>query len=223
MNGFRAGPGFERHVRTVTTWSFQDSNMPLEVYRLNIGIKYESVTSTTSFYYLVDNDNGSNQWKVSEAIVEQYCSVSPWLFLLRFLLSVDCFVQTITCRIIRPTTGPQHRVRLKSTSAPGLWDGKPLVNFVLANVRWHFTGDLTGKHGVRLGPVGMGAIDNDGWTNPYHVVVSAWLTEQLAVQPLSVGLDALPCINHQTSGGTVIESATLLFPPGRQINRRWVQ
>lgn len=192
-----------------------------EVYRTQIIVKFASKRSTSTFFHLVDNTTFLHPHRVASELNQQLWVVTDWGLYFTEMLSNVSRVQMITTRKIRPTPGASAQGVFTDGTVPGLWPGQCAENFLTANLMWHFPGDQTGNHQVRISPLGAGAWHDTGWFPLFKFYAASFITNHLAVKVLFPGVTAQGCINHQTSGGTLITSGVLSSPPGRQRNRRW--
>lgn len=196
--------------------------MAAEVYEVRLWIKYLSGRQSTSFYFRIDNTTGDGPFQTAAKLCSALDLTSGWLFAFRQLISEQSYVLLMTCRRIRPTTGPLRQVKFLSVENPGNWPGPTDVNYQTCDLMWTFPGDVTGKHQVRVGPLGAGAIQGETWFGVFRSAVAVFAGRHTSPILLAGGLVAEGCINHQTTGGTLITNAQMRWPPGRQLNRRWI-
>lgn len=194
--------------------------MPLEVYQCQVVNYFFTKRTRQNFYFSVDNTTFEHPHRVASSIVFEYTVTSDWLFFFSALVTSHAFFRRVDVRRIRPDGGPSSFNTYGPDEFPGRGLGAMLDNFTTADLQWHFPGDITGKHQVRVGPLAAGAYDQRGWHPLFILTAQAFAGEHLAVHTLDVGLPCQGCINHETTGGTPITNYQLGWPPGRQENRR---
>jgi hypothetical protein len=194
----------------------------LQVYRTVITNQFRSRWSTNTFFFLVDNVSGSPGHRIASAINLSYGVTTDWLFYYSSLITEHAFIRRMSTWLIRPESSANAYNAFGPTEFPGRWLGDCADNFLSANLKYTFDGDLTGKHQNRIGPIGEGATQANGWFPLFVLTAEAFFVEHLAAHSLDTGDTAQACINHETSGGTLIERCSLAWPPGRQKNRRYV-
>lgn len=195
--------------------------MAFEVYRTQLVVAFATRRQTSTFYFLVDNVTNVHCYEVASAINTEYFDSSLWPFHFLQMISQSAYLTKMSTRRIRPTPGPSNVLSFSRGDFVGMWLSSPSANFLTANLKWSFANDQTGKHQVRIGPIGQGAVQDDGFFPLFVLAAGAFSNLHRTVHILTGGLVCQGCINHQTSGGTPIESAHLGWPPGRQRNRRW--
>jgi hypothetical protein len=194
--------------------------MPMEVYHVQATFQTVKHRSTIDFYWGIDNNLGIHPFQVAEELNQCLFSITTWAFRLTGPLSSSCWWHKLRTRRIRPTGSAARSVKFTNGSNPGQWPFGIDVLYQTANIKWSFAGDTTGKHQVRLGPIGVGAIQLGAWFPFFTAAVQLFINEHLTPKVLGSGLVALACVNHQSTGGTEIEIGQLQWPPGRQLTRR---
>jgi hypothetical protein len=194
--------------------------MAVEVYHVQTTFQTIKHRSTLNFYWNIDNNLSVHPFQVAEELNQCIFSLTNWAFALSGPLSASSWWHRLRTRRVRPTGGPARSVKFTNGSNPGQWPFDVDVLYQSANVKWSFAGDSTGKHQVRLGPIGVGAIQSETWFPLFVAAVDLFIIEHLTPKVLVSGLVAMACINHQTTGGTLIEIGQLQWPPGRQLTRR---
>lgn len=195
--------------------------MSLEVYTAKIHIHFKTRVITPTFYFSVDNSTSTNPHREASALIHSLSVATDWLFFFASMITEKSRIRLFTCRRLRPEGATTAYNSYSFNEFPGRWLGDMTDDLNAAKIAWHFNGDQTGKHQVRIGPVGEGATQSDGWHPLMILSAEAFISSHATPRILETGDVALGCINHQMSGGTPIEQGQLIWPPSRQKNRRW--
>lgn len=195
--------------------------MGIEVYAFKWFWKFKSRVSVNKFFFRVDNMSGADAYEVATALGPLYFSGTDWALHLTGLFSSHSFLHQITVKRILPDGNAAHRHRFPPGAIAGRFLGQCADNFTTANLQFFTDGDSTGKHQVRLSPLGEGATDGNYWSAFFVLNAIAFVAEHTAPRLVLPGCLSQGCIHHQTTGGTPITHAQLAWPPGRQANRRW--
>jgi len=194
----------------------------LQVYRTVVTTQFKSKWSSATFFFLVDNLSGQPGHRIASAINLSYGVTTDWLFYYSSLITEHAFIRRMSTWLIRPESSANAYNAFGPTEFPGRWLGDCADNFLSANLKWTFLGDTTGKHQNRIGPIGEGATQVNGWYPLFLLTAQAFFVEHLSTHVLDTGDIAQGCVNHETTGGTVITHGMVAWPPGRQKNRRWI-
>lgn len=194
--------------------------MGLEVYQLRTIWQYATQRSRQTFYFLLDNPDDRASWELGRDIVNNLFVVTGWGARLADLITQHAFMRQLDIWKMRPTWGPGYRQRLAGDMFPGGWVGQSCDNFITANIQWHHEIDLTGKHQARIGPLGAGATATIGWFPLFIVAANAFMLEHITPRTTSLGYSFRSCNLTGLGIALPITNAQLMWPPGRQANRR---
>jgi len=194
--------------------------MALEVYQTRFGVQLSRVHVTAQFYWLVDNTTGQHSWEVSRDVQNNLFLDTDWVFYLLGFYSEKCFLRRFTTCRRKPKYGPSYSVRYTSDLFRGRAVGQLSDNFITCNVRWHYAGDFIGKCQNRFGPLNAGAEDTFYWSNFCQLNASAFIAEHLAIRTTAGGLSFQSVALTQSGIVFPLSSGELMWPPGRQKNRR---
>jgi len=195
--------------------------MALEVYAFKMVFNFRGRRCVNKFFFLADNVTMEHPYTVAQAIGINYFATTDWGFHLLGLITEHANLSSLSVKRIRPSGGASTRAVFGPDEFTGRFLGQCGDNFLTANIMWTFPNDQTGKHQNRIGPLGQGATQQHDWFPLIYLSAQAFSAEHVAVHECLPGLFVQGCINHQTTGGTIITNAQLPWPPGRQRNRRW--
>lgn len=193
----------------------------LEVYRSQVSIAFKSKQITTTFFFLVDNITGSHCHRIASGINLCYTVTTDWLFYFSSMISEKAFIRRFSTQRIRPNGCASAYNAYGPDEFPGRYLGDCADNFITGNIQWIVDAEPTNHHQVRIGPLGEGATQDNGWYPIFSLSAENFMIEHLTLRSLDTGDTSQGCINHATSGGSLIEAGQLMWPPGRQANRRW--
>lgn len=195
--------------------------MGLEVYAFKMVFNFRSRRCVNKFFFLVDNITVVHPYTMAEAVGIDYFSTTDWGFHLLGMITEHANLSSLSVKRIRPAGGAASKAVFREDEFKGRFLGKCTDNFQTANITWTFPNDQTGKHQNRIGPLGEGATQLHDWYPILYLSAQAFAAEHVAVHEPLPGIFSQGCINHQSTGGTIITNAQLPWPPGRQRNRRW--
>lgn len=196
--------------------------MPVEAYQLQLGVWWKSNRVTTTFFFRVDNTLNIPGFQVATDLCNSITVDTFWFSRFLGLISDKCFVRSITCRQLNPTT-PRRRLKFQANLATqGQWMGPLSNNFETATIQWTFPNDPSGKNQVRVGPIGSTVTAADEFSFIFRNRVSVFAFDHTAIEIMPSGLPRVGACWSPTYGLNQIKHAQLLWPPGRQKNRRWV-
>lgn len=195
--------------------------MPHELYRTQLDLRFRSQAITTTFYWDVDNTLAVPSFRVGSAIHDSLVSDTPWFLNFMGMISHRAYFRRMETQLIRPVWGPTIYYVPPLGPVEGLWLNDLDEVFSTANLKWNVDGDSSGKHQVRVGPIGRTAFEGNSFHFTFVTAALMFISEHITPRLLDVGLPCLAAINHQTTGGSPIVGGSLYPFPGRQRNRRW--
>jgi len=196
--------------------------MATEAYELQLGVWWKWNRVTTSFYFRVDNTLNIPAFQVGIDLCNSITIDTFWFSRFLGLISDQAHVRTITCRCLTPI-GPRRRLKFRANVATqGQWMGPLANNFETASVQWTYPGDRSGKNQVRIGPVGSTASGIGEWSFIFRNRASIFAFDHATIEIMPSGIARVGACWSPTNGLNQITHAQLLYPPGRQKNRRLV-
>lgn len=195
--------------------------MAFEVYEYRIFTKYRTRKQSVRFHWAIDNASGGNPFEIARQITKNLNVDTLFLTLYAQLISAEAGITDTICRRVIPLGGPSSRVHIGGGGLQGLWLGRIAENFVGAQVRLIRLDGSPGKNTIRPGPIGNGAITNSAYYGVFVVAMNTFLSEALSPR-VTVAGDSFHLTLMDKHGFTFPASdAFLVWPPARQINRRW--
>lgn len=194
--------------------------MATELYQVRTIWQYLWKRSRITFYFALENTDDRHSWEVARDVANNLFVLTGWGARLADLITQHAFMRQLDVWKVAPGWGPGYRQRLQSDLFPGGWSGQCAENFLTANIQWHHDADRIGKHQSRIGPLGAGAHADKDWWPLFRLAANAFGVEHVTPRVSSLGYSfrsvnltdlgfALPITNYQ-----------LMWPPGRQANRR---
>lgn len=195
--------------------------MPHQLYRTQLDLRFRSQAITTTFYWDVDNNLAIPSFRVGSSIHNALVSDTTWFFDFMGMISHRATFRRMETQQVRPDWGPTIYYVPPLGPVEGLWANDLDEVFSTANLKWIVDNEPSGKHQVRVGPIGRTAFDGNSFHFTFVLKALTFISSHIAPKTLDVGLVCLAAINHQTSGGSPIIAGSLYPYPGRQRNRRW--
>jgi len=152
------------------------------------------------------------------AIWEVGGATSP-MFLLRSVLSQDCFVSAIRCRQISPVGGNTISQLFQTTTFPGLWAAAIAPQQVAACIIWvnSATPDRTGR--TFIPGVPKNAIESSRFVDLYRDAITDFADRLLGGLVVALGTFNLVTLDRLTKTGPIIDNHYLSVRPGTQRRR----
>jgi len=192
----------------------------LVCFRSRVRLEFGGRNSTTTFYWMSDLPLGHNYFSYAQEINDQLIFGSPWFNLFQALITEQALIKTISTRPFRPATGANAIYQFPGSGIIGGWPFEAGDYFTGVFLSWHGDNDFTGKHGVRIGPIGSGATGSGGWNPLFNTACFNFEGLCAAIFPTTSGFDFRGCIVDKLGLFTPITGAQIHWPPCRQIQRR---
>lgn len=141
------------------------------------------------------------------------------MFLLRSLLSDECFVSSMRCRQISPAGGNTVSQTFEALSFPGLVASPVTTQQIAACIIWinSVTPDRTGR--TFIPGVPNNAIESSRFTSGYATAVATFANRLLGGLVVALGTFNLVTLDRVTKTGPIVENQYLSVKPGTQKRR----
>lgn len=195
--------------------------MAIELYEYRIWTKFRDKKQSVRFIFKVDNLDGTDPYEMARAISFQLNVDTLVLTLFNKMISDRAGITDVICRRVAPFQGPASRLHFPGGGIQGEWLENMAENFVAANIRWTGASGNVSKHNSRIGPIGNGALTNNGYYIVFRVAFLTFASEIIAPKMTTSG-DPFQFVLRNRFG--IVDDCVageLRWPAARQIQRRW--
>jgi len=192
----------------------------LSCYRSRVSVNFQGRSLTTSFYWMADVPPATNAYQYSLGINNTLVSTTPWMNVYQGLITEQATIKRLSTKRIKPTGGATANLIFPGGGILGGWPFEAGDYFTGVFLSFHSDNDSTGKHGVRIGPIGSGATATNGWNPLFNTACFNFEALCAAVYTHPMGFDFRGCVIDQLGLFQPITGAQIHWPPCRQIQRR---
>jgi hypothetical protein len=196
--------------------------MPLEVYSYRLVTKWRTKKAWNRFHFVLDNNANLPAFAAAQAINFNLNVGTLFLSLFAQMVSDDAGITDTICARVKPNGGPASRVHIGGGGLQGLYLGPIADTFLTAPIRWiGFNGGVS-RTINRIGFIGQGATNGDGWWPVFSLAASTFIADALTPRVLPSGDTFNLTILHSDGFSESALWGDLGRPTSRQITRRWV-
>lgn len=192
----------------------------LEIYATRVHLTQRTRHITQRFHWLANNTAGANPWIVSKELNDRLVSGSFWFDFLTLLISDKAAFRRITTRRILPATACGASFIFPGGGVLGQWPFEQTETITACRVQWIAENDSYGKYATRIGPLGAGATDSDGWNPLFLVAAHNWASQHGITYSTPSGVDFTGATLDKLGIANVVVGAQIGWPPASQANRR---